>query len=79
MRDVVRKPLGSPDHCQHRRLRRLTDLPNASLQRQPAVAQELLDEMERAKVVDASAVPTDVVRMGFDREPSRPTTARRVP
>jgi regulator of nucleoside diphosphate kinase len=28
------------------------------------VAQELLDEMERAKVVDATAVPTDVVRMG---------------
>ena len=28
------------------------------------MAQELLDEMERAKVVDASAVPTDVVRMG---------------
>src|SRR5439155_25787909 len=34
------------------------------LQRQPAVAQELLDELDRAKVVDASAVPADVVRMG---------------
>src|SRR5215470_5843053 len=43
---------------------RLTDLANASLQRQPAVAQELLDEMDRAKVVEPSAVPADVVRMG---------------
>jgi len=43
---------------------RLTDLANASLHSQPAVAQELLDEMDRAKVVDASAVPADVVRMG---------------
>ena len=43
---------------------RLTDLANASLQRQPAVARELLDEMDRANVVDAAAVPADVVRMG---------------
>lgn len=43
---------------------RLTDLANASMQRLPDVAQELLDEMDRAKVVDAAAVPADVVRMG---------------
>jgi len=43
---------------------RLTDLANASLERLPDVAQELLDEMERAKVVDGSKVPADVVRMG---------------
>jgi regulator of nucleoside diphosphate kinase len=43
---------------------RLIDLANASLQRLPAVAEELLDEMDRAKVVDAKDVPADVVRMG---------------
>ena len=37
---------------------RLTDLASASLERLPEVAQELLDEMERAKM------PHDVVRMG---------------
>jgi regulator of nucleoside diphosphate kinase len=43
---------------------RLTDLATASLERLPDVAQELLDEMERAKIVDESKVPGDVVRMG---------------
>jgi regulator of nucleoside diphosphate kinase len=43
---------------------RLTDLANASRERLPEVAQELLEEMDRAKVVDAGKVPTDVVRMG---------------
>src|SRR5258708_8432534 len=42
----------------------LTDLANASLQRLPEVEQELLDEMDRAKIVNADAVPKDVVRMG---------------
>ena len=43
---------------------RLTDLANASIERLPDVAQELLAEMERARVVDAAKVPDDVVRMG---------------
>lgn len=43
---------------------RLTDLATASLERLPDVAQELLDEMERAKIVDEGKVPADVVRMG---------------
>ena len=43
---------------------RLTDLANASMERLPDVAQELLDELERAQIVDPSQVPGDVVRMG---------------
>src|SRR5882757_2193012 len=64
MRDVVRNRSVPQIIVSTADYERLTDLANASLQRQPAVAQELLDEMERAKVVDATAVPTDVVRMG---------------
>ena len=64
MRDVVRTRsvpqiiVGNADY------ERLTDLANASMQRLPDVAQELLDELERAKLVDAEKVPGDVVRMG---------------
>jgi regulator of nucleoside diphosphate kinase len=43
---------------------RLSDLANASLQRLPEVAQELLDELDRAQIVSDEAVPADVVRMG---------------
>jgi regulator of nucleoside diphosphate kinase len=43
---------------------RLTDLANASIERLPEVAQELLDELERAQIVDPTQVPGDVVRMG---------------
>ncbi len=43
---------------------RLTDLATASLERLPEVAEELLAEMERAKVVRDDSVPDDVVRMG---------------
>lgn len=43
---------------------RLTDLATASLERLPDVAEELMNEMERAKVVGEDAVPDDVVRMG---------------
>ena len=43
---------------------RLTDLATASLERLPDVAEELLSEMERAKVVSKDKVPADVVRMG---------------
>jgi regulator of nucleoside diphosphate kinase len=64
MRDAVRTrsvpqiTVSSDDY------QRLTDLATASLERVPAVAQELLSEMDRARVVDADAVPADVVRMG---------------
>jgi regulator of nucleoside diphosphate kinase len=64
MRDVVRDGSVPQIVVSTVDYERLTDLANASLQRQPAVAQELLDELDRAKVVDASAVPADVVRMG---------------
>ena len=43
---------------------RLTDLANASMERLPEVAQELLDELERAEIVGDKDVPADVVRMG---------------
>ncbi len=43
---------------------RLTDLANASMERLPDVAQELLDELERAQIVEDKDVPKDVVRMG---------------
>jgi len=43
---------------------RLTDLATASLERLPDVAEELLSEMERARVVSEDEVPADVVRMG---------------
>jgi regulator of nucleoside diphosphate kinase len=43
---------------------RLTSLATAALERLPEVAQELLSEMERAKIVQAQQVPADVVRMG---------------
>jgi regulator of nucleoside diphosphate kinase len=43
---------------------RLTDLALATLDRSPEVAEELLAEMERAKVVSAASLPANVVRMG---------------
>jgi regulator of nucleoside diphosphate kinase len=43
---------------------RLSDLADASMERLPEVAEELLSEMERAKIVDAEKVPADVVSMG---------------
>lgn len=43
---------------------RLTDLATASLERLPEVAEELLAEMDRAKVVGDDSVPANVVRMG---------------
>lgn len=43
---------------------RLTSLATASLERLPEVAEELLAEMERARVVRDGSVPADVVRMG---------------
>ncbi|MBI3199195.1 MAG: nucleoside diphosphate kinase regulator [Rhodospirillales bacterium] len=43
---------------------RLTDLATASLERLPEVAEELLSEMDRAKIVRDGSVPAGVVRMG---------------
>ena len=43
---------------------RLTDLATASLERLPEVAEELLAEMDRAKIVGDDNVPGNVVRMG---------------
>jgi regulator of nucleoside diphosphate kinase len=64
MRDVVRTRsvpqiiVSTADH------ERLTDLATASLERLPDVANELLAEMDRARVVEEPAVPANVVRMG---------------
>ncbi len=43
---------------------RLTDLATASMERLPEVATELLDEMDRARIVGDDNVPANVVRMG---------------
>jgi regulator of nucleoside diphosphate kinase len=43
---------------------RLTTLATDALDRYPAVASELLAEMERAQVKPAGSVPSDVVQMG---------------
>jgi regulator of nucleoside diphosphate kinase len=64
MRDVVRTRSVNEIIVSQADYERLTDLANASLHRLPEVAQELLAEMDRAKVVDAAALPDDVVRMG---------------
>lgn len=56
-----RKPkivVGSVDH------ERLTGLATTALDRAPQVAEELLAEMDRARVVAPAQVPADVVRMG---------------
>ncbi len=56
-----RKPkiiVGEIDH------ERLTGLATTALERVPEVAEELLAEMDRAKVVAPGKVPADVVRMG---------------
>ena len=64
MRDVVRTRSVPQIIVSNADYERLTDLATASLERQPDVAQELLSEMDRARVVDATAVPANVVRMG---------------
>jgi regulator of nucleoside diphosphate kinase len=43
---------------------RLTELALAALDRLPEIAEELLAEMDRAKIVRGDAVPAGVVRMG---------------
>ncbi len=64
MRDVVRTRSVPQIIVSNADYERLTDLANASMGRVPEVAQELLAEMDRAKIVDEKAVPADVVRMG---------------
>ncbi len=43
---------------------RLLDLASSALARSPEVAEELLSELDRAKIVAATVVPVGVVRMG---------------
>jgi regulator of nucleoside diphosphate kinase len=64
MRDVVRSRSVPQIIISNADYDRLSDLANASLQRLPEVAQELLDELDRAQIVEGNAVPADVVRMG---------------
>ena len=64
MRDVVRTRSVPQIIVSDADYERLTDLATASLERLPEVAQELLSEMDRAKVVKDGSVPADVVRMG---------------
>ena len=64
MRDVVRTRSVPQIIVSNADYERLTDLANASLERLPDVARELLEEMDRAQVVEADAVPANVVRMG---------------
>ena len=64
MRDVVRTRSVPQIIVSNADYERLTDLATASLERLPEVANELLSEMDRAKVVQDGSVPPDVVRMG---------------
>ena len=64
MRDVVRTRSVPQIIVSNADYERLTDLATASLERLPEVANELLSEMDRAKVVKDGSVPADVVRMG---------------
>lgn len=56
-----RKPkitVGKIDH------ERLTSLAEGALERVPEVADELLSELDRAKIVAQNAVPPSIIRMG---------------
>ena len=64
MRDVVRNRSVPQIVVSTADYERLTDLANASMERLPEVARELLDELEGAEIVDDKSVPKDVVRMG---------------
>ena len=64
MRDVVRPRSVPHIIVSNADYEGLTDLATASLARLPEVAQELLSEMDRAKVVQDGSVPDGVVRMG---------------
>ena len=43
---------------------RLTQLANGLIERQPELADELLNELERARLVKGDAAPADTVQMG---------------
>jgi regulator of nucleoside diphosphate kinase len=47
---------------------RLTLLANGLLDKKPELADELLSELERAEVVDTSAIPADTIQMGTPLE-----------
>lgn len=64
MRDVVRSRSVPQITVSTADYQRLTDLATASLERLPEVAEELLSEMDRARVVDPAELPDGVVRMG---------------
>jgi regulator of nucleoside diphosphate kinase len=64
MRDVVRSRSVPQIIVSNADYERLTDLASASLHRLPEVAQELLDELDRAQIVSEDDVPANVVRMG---------------
>ena len=72
MRDVVRTRSVPQIIVSNADYERLTDLATASLERLPEVANELLSEMDRAKVVQDGSVPDNVVRMSA----WAPTTSR---
>ncbi|MGH6760674.1 MAG: nucleoside diphosphate kinase regulator [Phyllobacterium sp.] len=66
--------VGDVDHA------RLTGLAEGALDRIPEIADQLLSELDRAKVVKQSAVPASIIRMGStadikigDAEPRRVT------
>ncbi|ODT71487.1 MAG: hypothetical protein ABS75_09525 [Pelagibacterium sp. SCN 63-23] len=50
--------LGKADHA------KLNELASAGLDRMPELAEKLLGELDRARVVEDKKVPEDVVRMG---------------
>ena len=56
-----RKPAIIMTRSDHERLSRLAE---SSIARNPAVAEELLAEIDRARVVDDARIAPDVVRMG---------------
>lgn len=64
--------VGDTDHA------RLTTLANAALETLPDTAEELLSELDRAKVVADESVPRHVVRMGSVVEFSSDNDRRRV-
>lgn len=64
--------LGGTDHA------RLTTLANAALDTVPDTAEELLSELDRARIVADESVPRDVVRMGSRVEFRADNECRRV-
>lgn len=57
---------------------KLIDLAEAAMERAPAVAEELLAEMDRADVLPAAELPANVIRMGTTLTYSADDQKRRV-